>query len=425
MPEGPGGPPLPLSCQEHANLAQELITRGWAMPPFRPQPGDGSEVSRVWAFGLRPDGFLSYYVGLDWLDERAGQALRVTPKLMGLDYLEMFQACLASPEAAQHLGNAYDIRPDSTFIPGQDHASDFTPFLLVHFLTLLEELVKKPLKKGYVARRENLTGKIKGKILMAEHLRANVFGQHPDRMFCGYQDYSTDCAENRLLHSAYRISLLELSQWGQEHALRPFDRHRYVGIAQVFHSIGVLHSSQELQGIRGNPLYRAYGEAIRLAKLIFRIQGYRDRHPVGRATTIPPYVIDMAKLFELYVYQSLATLPGRRIAYQSKGKYGYTDFLDLDEQLVLDAKYKLAYQTEYKIEDIRQVAGYARDLGILKTLGVVDPDHVIPCLIIYPDARAGENFKERYGPARVPIPAFHKIQKLAIKVPLMHIKAPT
>jgi 5-methylcytosine-specific restriction enzyme subunit McrC len=405
--------------KEHGNLLDWLREINLAIS-YQPQrQGKNQGMDKVWAFGLQPDGSISYYIGLDWLDEKNEIALRVRPKIPDLNYHAMFEACLRSPVAARHLGEVYDIRVESRFIQCKDDQNDFTPLLLHHYLTLLSRLVQKPLKKGYITRIENLQSKLKGKILIGDHIKANILGQKPTRLLCSFQEYTTDCPENRLLHGAYRIGLeclRGLNRLAEREALPTWN---YECIAQTFRGIGILDQPQDLLNVRGNPLFPEYAECLRLAKIICRIQGYRDRHHGGGLRMIPPYVIDMSKLFELYVYHLLHESFGGRFLFQSKANYGATDFLDLKEQMVIDTKYKPQYENWYEPEDIRQVAGYARDNRILDRLGVTDKDLVVPCLIIFPDRLGASpiSLMSSYTENRVVIKEFHAIWKLAVTLP--------
>ncbi|MEI6386239.1 MAG: hypothetical protein WCQ50_06375 [Spirochaetota bacterium] len=400
---------------EHEKLDQDCLGR---LKAFRPQPLDG-DIAKIWAFGLAPGGFLSYYVGLDWLEE-GKVALQVGPKVEGLDFQAMFLACLESPAASRHLRTAYDVRASSRFIPCRDERLDITPLLVLHFLTLLQDLLRKPLKKGYVAREENLIAKLKGKILMGGHLRKNVFGMRPDRMMCRYQEFSVDCPENRLLHSAYCASLDMLRLWIPRMGLRVPGMPSYENLEPHFRNIGYLSGVAELREQRSNPLYREYGEALRLARLILRIQGYREGAGETKVRLVPPYVIDMPKLFELFVLARLRKEIGASIHFQGVGRYGAVDFLDVDRRLVIDAKYKPRYADEYVIEDVRQVAGYARDVGILGKLKLAgeDRDHVVDCLIIFPEPGAPELTKAHYDSGTKGIAQFHRMRKLGIAVPV-------
>ena len=76
---------------------------------------------------------------------------------------------------------------------------------------------------------------------------------------------------------------------------------------------------------------------------------------------------------------------------------GKPDFLYVDEEcpLILDTKYKPRYGAgTFDVDDIRQLAGYARDRKALKRLGIQDAEEqdsaVVPCVIIYPEVRGGD-----------------------------------
>jgi 5-methylcytosine-specific restriction enzyme subunit McrC len=83
-----------------------------------------------------------------------------------------------------------------------------------------------------------------------------------------------------------------------------------------------------------------------------------------------------------------------------KGSRGtQVDYIDVKEQIILDAKYKPRYEKgDIGITaDVREISGYARDKKILKTLkwdanvvgrnGKLFPD----CVIIYPVIQVEEN----------------------------------
>lgn len=390
---------------------------------YKQQPTNG-DISKVWAFGLVPGGRISYYVGVDWIDEKANQAICVNPKECAegrtTDYKRMFMECLASPVAAAYLGDAYDIRTESPYIEVDNDDFDFSPFLAHHFLHLLKDLVKRPLKKGYINREENLTAKIKGKVLLGSHIKRNILGMRPDRVMCRFQEYSVDCIENRLLHSAYDIALSYLKATHRNVNKETKYLALYDSLDQYFTGIGYIQKTYELHGIKSNPLYREYAEALRLAKLIYHNKGYRDTQRTQNKL-IPPYIIDMSKLFELYAYVQLSKITGTELKYQSKGKYGYTDFLDIKNKIVIDAKYKYQYNDRFESDDIRQIAGYARDNGILQKLNVNDRDRVVDCLVVYPNMYEEREITDQYfGRETIDenqIKQFHRYYKIGIRLP--------
>ena len=87
----------------------------------------------------------------------------------------------------------------------------------------------------------------------------------------------------------------------------------------------------------------------------------------------------------------------RQIIYQANVTTGKSDFLYVDGErpLILDAKYKPRYGAgAFDVDDIRQLAGYARDRKALKKLGIQETEEqssaVVPCVIIYPEVHGGD-----------------------------------
>ncbi len=100
----------------------------------------------------------------------------------------------------------------------------------------------------------------------------------------------------------------------------------------------------------------------------------------------PPFWIDMARLYELYVYSKLNAAYPEQIEFQVAGHCKTAvDFIKKDECLIMDAKYKPHYDNSNRgiIDDIREISGYARDKKILKRLG--SDEQEIKCVIIYPN----------------------------------------
>ena len=373
--------------------------------------------------GLKPYHFnVSYYIGIDWLKENESY-IAVHPKIQNLDYVKMFVHCLHHPEISKFLKEIYDIDFQRPLIKIPTADWDLTPFLIVHFLSLVEKIVKQGLKSNYISNEENLKSKIKGKIVFSQQIKKNIVAKREDRIFCRYQEYSTNCLENRLLKKVllfiqcyskcYREKYPVLIQ-KQNHLLSAFD------------NISDEISYSEIKRIKINALYKEYVEAIDLAKKILRHFGYSFKKAENTDDNqLPPFWIDMSKLFELYVYCLLKEEYGYEIIYQQKGKYGIVDFLKKDEQLIIDTKYKSVYANGYIVEDIRQLSGYARDKGILKKLRIfkentndIDDNVVVDCAIIYPDDETSKtSFKDR-NLKEIEIEHFTKFYKCGICLPI-------
>lgn len=139
--------------------------------------------------GLCPFNYsVSYYIGVDWLKENESY-IAVKPKIDKLDYIRMFMHCMELPDMYKYVKDIYHV--DFTRAPITLSTEDWelTPFLIIHFLSLLEKITKQGLKKNFIRKEENLNGKIKGKIVFSKQLKHNVFRKRESNIFCKYQDY--------------------------------------------------------------------------------------------------------------------------------------------------------------------------------------------------------------------------------------------
>lgn len=367
----------------------------------------------------------SYYIGIDWIKENESY-IAVEPKIENLDYVKMFVHCLNHPEISKFIKEIYHIDFQKAQIETQNANWDLTPFLVVHFLSLVETITKQGLKSNYIVREENLSSKIKGKILFSQQLKKNIVSKREDRIYCRFQEYSIDCLENRLLKKA----LLFVQRYTTKH----LDKEKYKLLFQkqnrllsAFENISENISYSETKRIKINALYKEYVEAIDLAKQILRRFGYSYMNTHNtEEKKLPPFWIDMSKLFELYVYSLLKDAYGSKIIYQlsedgkrqTRGNYGDIDFMKLDEKILIDTKYKEIYTQDgkYDIDNIRQLSGYARDCEVLKKLDITSDNEVIDCIFIYPDKTANDNLKNR-DLKETSIIQFTKFYKCGIKLP--------
>lgn len=385
-----------------------------------PQP-ENSPVSGVKAFGLHKFNgrwTFGYYIGLDYLDEDNIHPVWVQSKFEGLDCWAMFKKCLEHHETNRYMPKAYDIRYKKPWIEiGAEKSRDFLILILYHYASLLKSLVKRQLVKSYVNRTENLKGKIKGKIMLARHFKKNAANNRHDRMYCSFDEYTVDCPANRLLHSAIKICMKYGKRIENKLLYKEFSY-----IESYFQNIGYITGSAELSKAKTNSLFFEYKEALRIANIIYRLKSYSEDSKSEKMTLkIPPFVIDMPMLFELYAFAKMkdARLD---VTYQRHGHYGAVDFLIHDERnpIIVDAKYKKNYMDDkYVIDDIRQVAGYARDIRILDELYGKKNEgryEMVPqCLIISP--KPGNRNEEIILDEKTPIYQFNKFYKYALSVP--------
>lgn len=405
-----------------------------------------------WGYNYKEECYQShYYIGLGWLEEKSNKAIQINPKMENLDFLKIFMDCFNEPKILKELNQKrgkdkkaeeiYKIFFDQKQIKTDSMDFEITPFLILHYLKVLENLVKKGLKKDYIRREENLNSKIKGKIIFSKHIKKNEMMSRQDRVYCNYQDYSVDCLENRFLKKA----LIFANHYLQKNYNEKFEnesneegqrnlKNTTHFCLSAFREVSDIPQTKVLKQFKINRLYRDYGEALKLAKMILQRFSYnlQETEEKSEKQNFFPFYINMPLLFEIYVYHQLKKKYKDDIDYQFDEGYGEIDFLkkSKNEKIIIDAKYKNAYmkkseneknskeeQSEeaklnkkYNIEDIRQLSGYARDKRVLKKLyredlinenlennNLSDQDREYPipaCLIIYPykkNANEGDN----------------------------------
>lgn len=373
--------------------------------------------------------YTHYYVGIDWL-KKNDSVIYVAPKLneeaKETDYFKMLFSCMKHPEIAEFSNNLCEIKFDEPYIQINQQQDLITPILVIRYLQLLKVIVRKGLKKSYYRVEQNLSSKIKGKVIVSKTLKQNILKNRPNKTICNFEVYSVDSIENKILKSALKLAdryLMNYRQFSEYFVpLLNFSKPAFHEVDDSTFDLNILKKTKP------NAFYKEYKDALDLAKMIIKRFGYNLKEVDEKVVSVPPFWIDMPKLFEFYVLGLLKERYGSQIQFQAKGNYGEPDFLlvSQSEKMVIDTKYKKIYQNNkqqqdrYNSDDIRQIAGYARDKKILQCLGYRDDEMqnvVVDCLIIYPDQRSSEqlpNFLKTQ-----PIDQFIKFYKMPIKLPTL------
>lgn len=412
--------------------------------------------SHCFLFEKKASGFelkADYYIGLDWLGE-TGRHLYVEPKInnyaewfneasdketddnqeppnyppngVELDYLNMLLQVTSVEDSNREINDLVKIDWLSQPIKIKQKDDRLTPFLIVRFLQTLKNIVRKGLKKNYYKVQENLTNRVKGKILVGQHIKQNVFKNRFTTTYCLYQEFGYDHAENRFLKKVLQfVTAYVENNTALFGTIYSDIQHTINYCRPAFELISNDVNDYELKQTKYNPFYKVYNEALQTGRHILKRFAYNISQTSETEIATPPFWIDMPRLFELYVYSKMvAANPSdkKQIHFQFKT---YGNALDIlvskpNFQMVVDAKYKLHYKLGQLHQDIRQVAGYSRLKKVREKLGL-DDDRNIECLIIYPDIENGiedlsfksirDNLKE--------IPAYYKIYKVGIKLPFI------
>ena len=363
-----------------------------------------------------------YYIGIDWL--AIGAPLYVAPKMnhksqeVEIDYLRMLSEVYKAPIAAEYTQDLIKIYWKEPQITIEQQKDFLTPFLVIQFLQLLKRIVRKGLKKSYYKEEENLCSRIKGKIQIGKHLKQNVFKNKLTSHICQYQAFGVDSIENRFLKKVLQfvISFKNTHSTlfaGNEAAIDELITY----CTPYFELISEEFNVENLKNITINPFFKEYKEAIEIGKHILKRFSYNITETTQQKVAIPPFWIDMPKLFELYVYVKLQEQFGREaVTYHLTADYTELDFLlnTPTQKMVIDAKYKPIYEDSRVIDDIRQVSGYARLEKVYKRLGLEDSNELIDCLIIYPSLEENRVFNLEN---KSKITEYRNIYKLGISIP--------
>lgn len=372
----------------------------------------------------------SYYIGASWLVKNE-LAVIVTPKMKNIDFVTMFLEALEidAKNESDYFAQCYGIQFDEPTIETDEQLNQLTPLLVLHFVSLLERLVKRGLKKDYVIREENLKTKVKGRFLFTKHLQKNVFQQRSDRVFCQFQEYTDDIPENRLLKKALLFADRIINNFASLKAQSSYFeiQSRLSKLKNRLDGISDEIEPYQVQKISTNKLFKEYKEAIRVAKMLLRRYDYSISEASEEQHSTPPFWIDMSRLYEMWVFSKLQQHAIHKIHFQEKGFYGrqVADFVIPLERLILDAKYKPNYANNnfVDIDDIRELSGNARDESLLPNL---DESYSPRCIILYPGDYDELKYEEEalFDSQGIKIPHYRNFYKISVKLPVITQKMP-
>lgn len=362
----------------------------------------------------------NYYVGLNWIEENE-IVLQINPKIDSLDFMSMFLTCLTNKDSdvQKKVMDIYGIDFKKTYIESNGISYEVTPFIILHFVSLIEPIIKKGLKYNYVFEEDNLKSKIKGKLMFSQQFKHNVICQRKENNWCNYQDYSINCRENQILKKA----LLFVESYITYTKLNIPNNFRLILIKAkaLLSNVSDNISVSEIERFRINHLFKDYTNAISVAKLILKRFGYDVQNIKSKSNKVPPFWINMPLLFETYILSMLKLKYGNKINYHISTYGNEIDFGKGDEMLIMDAKYIYHWAESVQHENIRQLSGYARNKSIRKKLmGDVFENKVLPCMIIYPSITGITNFSKEHilEETKEEINTYIEFYKLGIKLPI-------
>jgi 5-methylcytosine-specific restriction endonuclease McrBC regulatory subunit McrC len=294
----------------------------------------------------------SHFVGAVWLPALRA-SFKVSPKVGNVDAVRMFS------EIGQYFDLLGDIRtlfrvwPEEESIPAANLLDELSLLQVAIYLRELARFCQRELKQEMLSVRENLIGKMKGRVLVAHDLRLNRSRGRADRVVCQYNIVSRDNLPNQILRSALSMSIAYLSRFPMEWPIFwQWARTSEAALSGV--SLRRIVSS-DFRGLRYSGFLRRYRAIHRLAKMLIvrlRVEAGGRVSEVRDFRTVP-FSLNMNRLFEAYVgvklrkagvpmyFQQVRPVRGERLKITIK-----PDYVSGDGCGIVDAKYKIIEEGE-------------------------------------------------------------------------------
>jgi hypothetical protein len=294
------------------------------------------------------------------------------PGFESVDYGAMFAAVLAAPVdvTGMELHRLFGCDPDQPTIEA-NHLPQLTLLEVTAFLAMTARFAQRHLRQGFIRVRENLVGRVRGRILLGAQVRENLVRARSDKMTCEFQRFNLDTLENRLLKAALEVSaryvsrtpgvVPELQRW--VHVIRS-------ALASV---PDYQPHPRDWSRIRNRGLMAAYATPLALARLVLTRLHLRPEGEAADTERTLPFFLDANRLFEGWVGVCLHKCPAIHsvqgqaddIKFTLDKEYRFRpDFVIRehyqDRRVVVDAKYK---PNGPERTDLYQVIGYARLLA--------------------------------------------------------------
>lgn len=152
-------------------------------------------------------------------------------------------------------------------------------------------------------KEKNLTGKVKGKIVIEKNIRANTMHGRNDRFYCQYLQFSEDIIENQILKAALKKSKRFVIEYFKDCGK---DNNNYTSM--ISYCSNALRNISDIQcdgeacnGLKFSGCYIYYKPVMAMAKMILDDISIESNGDVSTTGYILPYAISMEKLFEVYV----------------------------------------------------------------------------------------------------------------------------
>ncbi len=215
---------------------------------------------------------LSDVVNQDEINKRRIKyAIQEEENLKNVDYLKMLLEIYSSEIPKDEIGNLVEIYWEDSKIKIEQKNDYLTPFLVVQFLELLKSIVRKGLKKSYYKVQENLKNRIKGKVLVGQQIKQNVFKNRLTSTYCEYQVFGENSIENQFLKKVFQFCNLYIqNQPIFFKSIQAELNHTINYIRPAFELIDDDVKENQLRNFKHNTFFKEYKEAIKIGNFILK-----------------------------------------------------------------------------------------------------------------------------------------------------------
>jgi len=258
--------------------------------------------------------------------------------------------------------NVFKVDIDKPLIKIEAEDNRFLYLTIFAFLNLLRRLVKKGLRKGFFYKNQKLNGRIKGKLDIKLTTQRLFSKSNYTQAICKFEILTEDILENQILKTA----LIQVEKFLKRFPLELEEVSYLIGYLKV--AFGNVTTTKvyerDFLKVKTSPFFSEYKKALNLARIILKNLGSDPFASFKGVNYITPYIVNMPKLFELFVWKNLKEKYGNNVKYQIKIGSNIPDFVIKGHNLVIDAKYKYLDLKGVSKEDISQLSRYGRNIDI-------------------------------------------------------------
>ena len=289
-------------------------------------------------------------VGAAWCEGQTGTSVVVKPKFDHLKPVDMLLEAWSEVqvfEAADTKNCVFklDLEKGHPIPLKKSEAEPFLLFFVARYLQEIHPLLPRMRKRDYHSQQENLRERVRGRLLVPQHIHHNLAQGRHDRAFCEFGVFDEHNPLNQILKGALLRSREILSALPKE-SRRPLNHQLSTSLRQL-ESIRPETGPDPVQILRArrsaHGVFAPFRPALDLALYILGIKqnsvSLDKANDSGNGFAVPPFAIDMERLFELYVRALvLKSLPT-----------GWTHAVDPGDKKPIDVIPRKVFDPKYRI----------------------------------------------------------------------------